>query len=374
MFNFISSFRTRRTLNSAVVLALGASVLIPFFIYQHGFWVAALYYKWFWGLSFLFLIFSMQVAKVSHLSVGVFCAIILLNAWFYSHYRDNSYGYLSPDLYIVLTRIAGTTLVVSLALFSVFFLSKEKLKFIWEFLGLLGVLNSMAIGVQFLKGINPNECGGFLGNPSMSAGFSAFFLPMYLSRLYYRRNYAYLFHTIIITFSVLATKASIPLGVLFSGIFGVYLDVRLLLMAVGVSYLFLGHELLNTSGRLTAWLLMFNDFSHAPWWTWVFGRGAGLSQVFVPMMQEATKQDNEMFIYMHSDILTLLYEFGVLGFCAGLWLYSVLLYKSHKGSALPGGIATLFAMTVMLLLNFPMHSFIHCFAIVLAAALILKEK
>lgn len=112
----------------------------------------------------------------------------------------------------------------------------------------------------------------------------------------------------------------------------------------------------NGSGRFLIWSQVLDWFSSQPLMTRIFGVGMGSTPILVPLLQltkGANIQDTGFAMYMHSDWLQILYEFGVVGFSLGALFFIQAIYKSRGDRK---WCAMLASFGAAMCTNFPMHS------------------
>lgn len=179
-----------------------------------------------------------------------------------------------------------------------------------------------------------NTCGGFIGNPSMNASFSAVLLP--LAMVYLPRAWMgpWALATIL-----LVSKSNVGFGVTAAGI-GLYALLHLrgkalwaglmaspLALAVGA--VVLGQKFANSGDRLTMWKFFFKLWN-VPL-THIIGTGFGTFGVFSINLQGMFHmRENGWWVWIHNDWLQALLEMGAIGVvlmflaffvaCSKLWL------------------------------------------------------
>lgn len=95
----------------------------------------------------------------------------------------------------------------------------------------------------------------------------------------------------------------------------------------GISYLLLGHQLLNPNGRFHILSQAKDVFMKIG--SVAFGLGTGSFLVVMPILQGTTKP---YFIWLHNEPLQVLFEQGAIGFLLLLATFVVMLYKQRKST------------------------------------------
>lgn len=110
------------------------------------------------------------------------------------------------------------------------------------------------------------------------------------------------------------------------------------------------------NGRFEVWHQVLAYFTAHSWQTQLFGEGAGSTPVLVPLIQLSHGTNPaglQFFMYLHSDWLQILFEFGLAGFACAVYLYIVALHRSRGRWYLT---SSLLAYGAAMVSGFPLHS------------------
>lgn len=207
-----------------------------------------------------------------------------------------------------------------------------KIFFFWVVL-----INSLLIIGRYLFGYcaGENTCGGFIGNPSLSASVMVCALPFFWSG-------RYVWLSLLVGIAVYCSESSIAMGLFWIFVFAVWFRLRthyakttavvLFLAMPIIGYLTLGDRLLFTSGRLGIWKLMLGSWLNNSG-NYVFGTGWGTYRVFSINLEDhaefAIGSVHRWWSWLHNDwIENFLFETGIIGLVLATLTYTVALLKS----------------------------------------------
>lgn len=230
-----------------------------------------------------------------------------------------------PDWQLALTNAIDSSSAFALVLFLLYIPAVRALS-IQTWRGVFQaavVVNALALISSTLLSTHPQ---GLLMNLSMSGCLSATLLP-----LCGRRPWV----ACLVLASVFFARHSLPVATLCV-ILGVYAirTRRWSMLGLGLSMsvgilAFVGiHGIFDTSGRWITWRDSMHFWQSAnPF----FGLGTGTYFLLGPML---TSPRGEIFPFMHSDYLQVLFEQGIIGLGLLLLLYGVALWRSRRRSPL----------------------------------------
>lgn len=230
-------------------------------------------------------------------------------------------------------------------------------------------INSGLIIVRYILGYcaGENTCGGFIGNPSLSASVMVCALPFFLGT---RKIFIFP----IVAVAVVLSESSIALGLLCVFIFSFLfrsqsrltrsLSLAALVCVPIIGYIMLGDRLLFTSGRLGIWKLMLGSWLNNSG-NYTFGTGWGTYRVFSINLEDhaefAIGSVHRWWSWLHNDwIENFLFETGVVGFVLAAITYTVAVLKSalkerHMEPAQPDVTLSLVLYGIFMALNPALH-------------------
>ncbi len=274
---------------------------------------------------------------------------------------------LTPQLFMQLQgalklSAAHTTIVLSLLI--LFTLAVRARLFLFPL-----KVSAVAIAVSIYLTENADNAEiAFLHNPSVSGSFIAVLAPSLAWPL-----------ALFIAGAVIKTKASTPLLALFIGVGVRYWDrwkryvgeVAFVgsLAVIGIPSLYF-----SSSGRSHVWLNVWQwwrDQGPACWW---IGTGAGATPLLVPMIQHQfglSGESDQYFLWLHSDWLQILFEFGILGLLAALLIFFDGLHRARRTPIYGAMLASFGACMVT---NFPLRYPLFCFLGVVILGCIYNEE
>lgn len=205
-------------------------------------------------------------------------------------------------------------------------LSRNTIKYCFEAMGWVAFIDAVVVIMQWTYEI---PVMGLNGNPSLNAGIIATCYPLILSQINHKDAWYYKLALIAIPiFAIMISDASIPFGVLCVAT-GSYLisnsrnkrgiilaacaAILLSIIIFIAAYFLYPATLFDSSTRFDYWQMFFNYFFeyHSRW----LGAGTNTFRFWGPLIQDAYNQapGGYYYIYMHSDILQILFENGLIG-------------------------------------------------------------
>ncbi len=243
---------------------------------------------------------------------------------------ENRYLHVNPYDQMALRYFACDSIAkILLIAFPLIFLSdnRPKMRGIGEVLSLLFVMVSSCMAIwQARHGCDMNNCGGLIGNPSISMGMMVCMLPICL--------FSWRYQWIVIglaSIAVFLSQSSVAIGLLAAyaalkflpGIFvkskakarNLALACILVLGIMGAGRLMAGRNFTSDSYRFKVWEFMFERWNlpaNIP-----FGTGIGTYHVISINLQNAPKMEPVARGYwwntLHNDFLQVLFECGAVG-------------------------------------------------------------
>lgn len=170
---------------------------------------------------------------------------------------------------------------------------------------------------------------GLLGNRSMGASFLAvtvfFFIRFRAAMLCF-----FIVGGMVLTICI--SKSSISFIALIAGLMFFFSKWRGLLIALiplAVAGPFIDPEFFHKITRYKMWIEFMKY-----WWKNInvlFGSGGGTFIFYGPLVQHIIDfKDNVIWIFAHSDLVEVVFEFGIIGAILALWVYFDCLIKSYK--------------------------------------------
>ena len=312
--------------------------------------------QWAWAKLAMIAYTSFVAGVRIHFSVGIFVFTVLFSAVF-SHLG----GLPSSE----------SAFVFLLFVFFFSFLGGEDWAGTIPFL--LGGICLLSIGLTFYQmGGIPR---GFSGNPSMNGCLIAITLPILLGLVFKYRPTTAIFWPLSLSvalsvatlIALLATRTSIPLGVLFvvwaSGmiahrgiryVWASCVGAGALLFCIG--YFSQPDVFLSSSGRFAGWRMIFR------WWVdsghWGLGLGTGAGSIVFERLHFVYPAFAPLGVWAHNDFLGLLFDNGLVGLASLLVMLGYALFRARENyslfASITGFIATAF-------FNFPIHLPAHAF-------------
>lgn len=215
----------------------------------------------------------------------------------------------------------------------------------------------------------------FSGNSSMNGCLMACLLPYFLS--VFARPWMKILAWGLTLVGILMTESSVPIGVFAAVTFvlivksrkSFFVSVALIASIAIISY-FSIPDLLNSSGRFTAWGQIMEgwskDYSH------FFGSGLGTGFSLFKTIQAKhyiPGIEFEAYMWLHNDWLQLIFELGYIGFSAAFTFYLELVKRSWNNRAL---LSSLIGFGAAGMLNYPMRLPIHAVTLLFTCWLILQ--
>jgi len=186
---------------------------------------------------------------------------------------------------------------------------------------------------------------GIFLNASMSGCFLAVSIPLLFNNL---------LSGSLMVVAIFMTRQSLPIATLFvalcAGFFAQKKWRELVIasvIAIPCGFLVAGRDLFDTNGRMTIWASSI-QFLHESG-KQIVGLGAGSFSLIGPKL---SKNPDHLFTWMHSDILQIYFEQGIIGLILFFGLAAFSLIKSYKNPPLFAAVvAYLFFMSA----NMPAH-------------------
>lgn len=331
-------------------------------------WIPAMALLWFMGGSI----------AVMQNSFGTYDKLLPHAEWFL----------LSIQAY-ALDSIAKTALVVGFML--VASVNTRRFEAFGSSLAILFLIVNCAVIIgQYLSAPNScqlNQCGGLVGNPSMSGSLMVALLPL-CSRM---RRGALVVAVALVSAAVYCTHASAPVGLLAALAFLVALRsggavirtgmVAGALVALVVGWSVIGKEFTNSGDRVEMWTLFLSKWQHSGEWmadssralvdpnaavlqhyfghqgnTFWLGIGMGtFDQYAAALQRQFDVKTNSWWLWSHCDWPI---GIGIEGGLVGLVLFSatfLLALRSLIGLGMWSHAASLVLYGLMMPMNYPLH-------------------
>lgn len=274
----------------------------------------------------------------------IYAAMTSKLIWFYSDLKNSLQVKLEVDQNMFL---------LVLALFSLFIKKKVSTNSIAKILAITGVVNlifsivALPFDDQFTSGLIPNK--------AMNSIFNTMLLPYTFSLI---GGWATI---LVIITAVLAKSVTALVSLLCMGVTWIYLSNEtrkiyqsgLLAFGCALSAIFFNSRVWGPHERLRIWKESFHLFSIDEW---IVGHGPSSFQVLSVYAQGAGRGVYDTFfdMYMHSDPLQYLYEYGVIGLLPlSIGIYYLIKYAQRR---------EILAMAGLLggcLFYYPMHFYPH---------------
>lgn len=301
--------------------------------------VSVLFFCWQWVMPRFGISASLLLACCAYSSIWVWVV------------KDNRYLPINPYDQMALRYFACDSIAkIMLILVPMMLFSERKDTMLFTGTALSAgfvIANSLASIWEARHGCGDNKCGGLVGNPSISMGFMACLLPIFI-RSWKRQGLLLIPVLMAIYFSQSSVAAGLlaayaclhflpallerknilryiaQAGVICSGVLGVF--------AYGTS-----KGLLHDSDRFMIWQYMFDRW-RAPW-NIAFGTGLGTYHVFSINLQNFKDSSGHLIHQiagqmwwntLHNDPLQMLFECGVIGLLFLLFTYCTALLKTYR--------------------------------------------
>lgn len=197
------------------------------------------------------------------------------------------------------------------------------------------------------------------GNPSMRGSLVAALMP-FVFRIHHRIRYFLIPLGIL---AIISCQASIPILVLGAVLLRYSIGRQIgrwgipALLATIACAPFLIPDIVDSNGRFDMYRMAIN------WWADSAdlrnGTGLGSTMILLPYIQ-GRFGDSQQSIWMHSDWLQTLFEFGFQGLILSLISVGYTIYKAWRHTFLS---ASLMGFAAMALFNFPLHAPMHYMAL-----------
>lgn len=283
------------------------------------------------GSIVLGILYSYIIGIRIHASVGIFASIAIITSLVHTLPHPNGYDIAyGIDTSIFTTALMNQGMVWGFLFLGVLaFSGRELFKALVRSIPWLLVINTILILTDFfwppLGGLKPD---GIIGNSSIDPGFVGPAIPL----VYYfppklRNNPAFIIPIVISAIvAIFYCKGSVGIGSMAVSIGSLFLlgenlnlkktffyGALVFSLVLLVAYCFLGAELFSDSNRIRIYTYSLNWWKdHANIW---FGTGLGSYWAFGPYAQKLANQriGTEVFTWMHSDWLQVLFELGIAG-------------------------------------------------------------
>lgn len=285
-----------------------------------------------YGLIILGGIFSVEVGKKIHWSVGLALSWSIFSALFFGFNFPSFYKNFSADNLNYLNNIISSGLSYLLIITgSVFLCSEQVFKFLVKSIPYLSI-TSVVLTLLKIPFPDPSfNPYGLMMNSSMDPSFYGASFPLTLLMLKSLKNKNENAFIILLALghlsAILLSRGSVGLGAFAISVFAVsFLSIKKLKAGLGLSFssliillvlglFFFGNDLFSDSYRFNAYRFSFNWFNENanPW------VGTGLSSYFFfgPLAQYLDSngliKEAGYFTFLHSDLLQIYFELGLIG-------------------------------------------------------------
>ena len=221
--------------------------------------------------------------------------------------------------------------------------------------------------------------GWEFGNPSEGASLLACLLPFVWAELRARGWVYPPLAWLATSVAIYRTHTAIPAGVL-AAVTAAYWFHRshkawLYLCALPpflAQWYLSGKPFFDTNGRYPVWKMAY-EWCRDHGFLW-FGLGAGAVQTLVPVLQVQTHTRlPDFFVWLHSDWLQIVIEFGWVGLVCTLIALIHLLWKAHNHWC-PENFASLMGFVALGAFGYPLRLPIHFFCLLMVCCLIEKAS
>jgi hypothetical protein len=343
--------------------------LAAFFFHLGGYWSATWWSKWFVLTLGFECFFAMYVARKTSWWYAPILLTALVSSTAMAFWAQKIYSSeFDPLIEIVLQKDALFAWITVVA--STLFFANWKSE--WAYGGRIFLTSLWAIGITVFttmpRGMPPNN-GWQFGNPSMAGCLLAVLLPYIWQKVAVRLQLVATFLTVLVAWRL---GASQPIGVLAVVIFVGLKNFPLRLSMIGAlifgGFHFLGRDFLDNNGRFEIYHMAWNwSRSHGLFWT---GWGAGSAQTVMPLIQlMKDSTEKTFFLWLHSDWLQILIEYGVFGFVFSLLAFGKLAHRAAtQGNACDQ--AALWGFAAMALFNYPLRTPLTFFCLLMVCCFI----
>lgn len=343
-------------------------------------------FGWFLGLSALVtvLCYSLYKSQVDGIAVLLFW-YILINAMYISLLRENIYENVIQEIRLVMSYNATVIIIVSLVMaLSIPVFETKLFEFLFFFFAVFCFGNSLAVIttwiVKYLTIGVTAMAAGILDQPGINGALIAITYPFLLKTLSDTgaTKRWYVVFSVLALLAVAASRSSTAWGTLILVVCANYLYThrgiryapQLFLGAIiGViaALLIEGEMLFHSSHRLEAYKLFFSYWVDKA--NFLFGTGAGSFPLFAIEIQNATNfmvtelSDKKIYynwLWLHSDWLQVLFEYGVIGLVLCISLFVRLSIKAwHWADA--AVFSAIIGFGGLAIFSFPLRYFLSCF-------------
>lgn len=322
------------------------------------------------GLFILGVLIAIHIYKKAYSFVGQFIGYVILNSICFLHYYPSpflKYG-VGYEHYFK-SVIAGGLCNFLIWVLAIGSLPEKYLKHVFKILPAICLVDCLAVLLTWFTG----EPRGIVGASSIDGCLIACTFPFLIRSI--KNRYGVFSPQEFISYIIAIVSIFILGGSIAIGCFSIVmmaiiwegtnlksnlkLSVSFIMTIAGLSYSIIGIKLFDSSSRFHIYKASFN------WWSQYankfFGTGIGSYWVYGPLIQDQNKWfKSDYFTFMHSDILQILFELGVIG----LFLFMIFIVRIIRKTILlrrfyllgPIGAYLLFMM-----FYYPLHSFITAF-------------
>ncbi len=306
----------------------------------HNQWTALL------GVSVAFFCWSWVLPRFGAVAAVLFGFSSCSSIWYWTEMYNR---YLSVDPYNqTALRYFACDSVAKLMLIAVplmiYSKDRERFKYFGETIAPLFVAANSLLAIY--EGIatgdcGNNNCGGIIGNPSISMGAMVCMLPVFITS--FRKQWFVLSLAVIASF---ISQSSVAMGLL-AAYFGLWLfpwkmlrdgipykqlaySCACVVAVMASAHFAVGKELTNDSDRFKTWHQMFHHWN-VPL-NYLTGTGLGTYHVFSVNLQGQDLGAVPKFWWntLHNDFLQMLFECGIVGFLLLFAAYGSALLKTLK--------------------------------------------
>lgn len=314
-------------------------------------------------LALTFVIFIMVYNWLSRATALFIAYVCAHSIYFLSYHSPFSNFGMAYDHYLQSTAAKG---FIFLQLFAVLFVVPTRYyKVLRSSLGPIAIVSTIS---AFATYIVTGKATGIVGATSIDSALIACCLP-YLWRVLKQCELPLrIIITALAVIAIFILGGSVALGCLVTIIlFSVpvqnwrkyfILSVLSVMTLVATYYFMFDRALFNSSRRFFAYEISLKYF-----WenvnVWI-GTGISTYWVYGPLIQDQNKWGkSEYFTFLHSDILQLLFEFGIVGIVLFLLMISGAISRIWQGKRYL--LAPIMAYLVFMTFYYPLHSFLTAF-------------
>lgn len=315
---------------------------------------------------------------IFHFSLSVWSGISAVWLYIYPHYFWNGFGIATMSSFG--SVVAGSFMFAAVISISGCLMPVKRLNVIMALIRIAAILDAIMICIHAIKG-QPRYW--IFDNPAMDATFIALFTGI-RTKHFPVDAALWILSLVAINLTGSSTGLMVMSVACAAQVFASSeasakiksATIALLVLAfAGIGYLYLGKDLIDSSGRFHAWELamkFWNQFVNR-----ATGTGIGTFFLYGPGLQ-LTERVNEVkgimdqvghiqaFFWMHNDWLQILFELGIVGFVCAVGVAIKTLYvgfKNKHSNVFSIGVAYCAAMVTQFPLHHPITAFL-CVVIV----------